>query len=167
MKYELTLTLKGSIKSKTPPEQFNKTQPILLDILKGFQASMIAELHQDNDVHYHGLVELSDHKERNVLLNRIRKYHDFGRKTCSQVRWENSYEKYMKKDYDVTRDILERCPIVIDKFNIFKDFLCEIITPDELEELTEQEQIAYMLNNDPNLYYDEVTDSYYIKETCD
>lgn len=136
MKYELTLTLNGSIRNKTPPDQFNLTSSILRDILKGFQASMIAELHQDNTVHYHGLIELSDHKERNVLLNRIKKHHHyFGRKTCSQIRWEHSYGKYMKKDYNITKDIIETDPIVIDNFNIFKDLLCDIVTPEELEEL--------------------------------
>lgn len=121
MKYEVTLTLKPQWYQFPPQEQFRKALPYLEDILKPYEVSMVAELTGEHNVHFHGILELKDLMEKNTFLNKFRGSRSklFGRKTCSQVKFEDSYKKYMKKNLEETKQII-RDPIVKDFFGVFK-----------------------------------------------
>lgn len=100
-------------------EQFKMTCDAICSVLIGYQASAIAELTGEHNVHYHCMVEIKDILDKDKFLNRFRKYTKLlGRKTCTQVVYEDSYRKYMKKDLEETRLILHD-PILRDSFGIF------------------------------------------------
>lgn len=122
MKYEFTLTLRPSLYNLTPKEQFNKLYDTLRDILKHWTCSCIAELTKENNVHYHGMIELTDFKDRDSFLNRFRKYNKwFGRKSCTQLKNEPEWILYIRKDMKETEEILGKSPQVDDDFEIFGD----------------------------------------------
>lgn len=107
MKYELTITLKPLMYRMSAKEQFNLTSTVLLEIMKPYKCSIVAELTQEHNVHYHCLVELADIKEKEKLMNRFRPHNKmFGKKTCTQVQFEESYRKYMVKTVEEIRPIL-------------------------------------------------------------
>lgn len=122
MKYEVTLTLRPHLYQFTPNKQFQLTSELLWKITEpwGECCTFVAELTNENNIHYHGVVVLNDLMERNRFLNRFRPHAKvFGRKTCMQVKYELSYEEYMRKDFKYTEEIIGHCPIVRDAHSIF------------------------------------------------
>lgn len=123
MKYELTLTLRPQWYMLTAAEQHKKAKEILLDIFypNGFMkysVSCIAELTNEHNVHYHCLIELKDLEDKDKLLNKFRRNSKFfGRKSCSQVQYEDSYKSYMIKSIEDTRKIIGD-PIVCDSYGV-------------------------------------------------
>lgn len=117
----MTLTLKPAWYQYTPQIQYDIGFKYLWDILVPYKASFIAELTGENNVHFHGMIELENLEARAKFLNKFRgcrcKY--FGRKSCSQVLFQDSYMKYMRKDMTATR-VCIKDPIVRDHFGIFK-----------------------------------------------
>lgn len=119
MKYEMCITIKPTLYQFKPYKQFEMTQDLLFEIFAQFKATIIAELTQEHNVHYHIMVELKDLIHKDLLLNRFRPYTKiFGRKSCTQVMFEDSYRAYIKKCYDETALILKRCPMVRDSFGV-------------------------------------------------
>lgn len=126
MLYELTVTLRPQLYRHTAKEQFNATRHAIEDILrsstrsqlrpKGFFTA-IAELTGENNVHYHCLVDLEDLEAKDNLLNRFRGWMKiFGRKTCSQVLYEDSYKNYMQKDLQSSWKVIG-CPVIRDDYD--------------------------------------------------
>jgi hypothetical protein len=122
MLYEVTVTLKPAMYRKTCREQFLQTASLMIDAFKGFKSSGMAELTKEHNIHYHCMVELKDHMERDQLLNRFRKsamIRCFGRKSCSQVVNEPKYRDYMVKDYRETFELLGCInPLIFDDLDI-------------------------------------------------
>lgn len=120
MKYELTLTLRPNLYTLEAKKQYEMTYPALKSILNNYKASCIAELTQEFNVHYHAIVDIDDNVlVREQLMNKFRPYNKwFGRKSFKPVQYEDSYIKYLVKDYHVTTKIIAD-PIVCD----FKDLL--------------------------------------------
>lgn len=119
MRYEITLTLKPMMYCHTAREQHSSTKKLLWELLEPYhEVSMICELTSMNNCHYHGLIELRDHQERDKLINRIRRFKQLGKFTINQVKYEQSYIEYMRKDMDKTRDIVGD-PIVKDMFGLY------------------------------------------------
>lgn len=129
MKYELTLTLRPQLYRMSAKEQFEYTRTLFEDIFRDFpnpkrriMRTIVAELTGEHNIHYHCVVELADLTEKDTLMNRFRKHNKvFGRKTCNQVMYENSYSKYILKhviDGSTRTVIKDYCPIVIDDFGI-------------------------------------------------
>lgn len=123
MKYELTLTLRPIMYSLTPDQQFTATSGVIKAVLERFfqgaKYTAVAELTEENNVHYHCLVELTNHMDRNDLLNSFRwkgVNNIFGRKTCSQVVYEESYLRYMVKSTLKTSDIIKANPVICDYY---------------------------------------------------
>lgn len=108
MKYEVTITLKPSLYQHKPRDQYDLTRQALLNILEKYvECTMIAELTMEHNIHYHGMVELKDIKDKDKFLNRFRPYSKmFGRKTCNQVKFEKSYIEYMSKNLPQTECII-------------------------------------------------------------
>lgn len=121
MKYELTLTLKPQLYQHPPQEQYRLAHHYLQDILQLYEVSLVAELTQDHNIHFHGIIELDSIQSKDKFLNKFRGCRSkfFGRKTCSQLLFEESYIKYMRKDLEKTRVIISD-PIVRDSFGVFK-----------------------------------------------
>lgn len=132
MKYELTLTLKPTMYSYKPQDQFNLTRDILFGIfypnnIEHYGVTCIAELTSEHNVHYHCLLELKSLKQKDKLLNAFRKHNKiFGRKTCEQVKYEESYKEYIIKDLKKTREIITD-PIVCDYYGLASmKFIAEV-----------------------------------------
>lgn len=122
MLYELTLTLKPVMYKHEAQQQYDMLKESLLNILSGYKVTLVCELTGENNVHYHGVIELKDHRTRDKFLNRFRSYGKiFGRKTCSQLIDEPAYIKYISKDLSVTYDVLARPPILTDAFGYLVD----------------------------------------------
>lgn len=119
MLYEITITLRPKWYRLDSVKQFEQTSEKLYSIFRDFDASIIAELTGEHNVHYHGIVRLDDIQHKNRLMARFRPHHvDFGRKSCTQLQFETSYIRYMLKDKSQTELIL-KYPIVMDKLKIF------------------------------------------------
>lgn len=118
MKHELTVTLRPVLYSKTANQQFEITAPYMKTALFPYKATIIAELTQEHNVHYHCLVEIDGIVEKEKLLNRFRQFNKhLGRKTCTAVQFEESYEKYMVKSYWETTKIITD-PFVKDDYKL-------------------------------------------------
>lgn len=119
MLYEFTVTLRPRWYSYPAHYQYANTAPLLKSLCSGYQCSFVAELTGENNVHYHGLIEIPSSGSRNQLLDRFRKYHNtFGRKSCTQVVNEPKYREYMQKDVSSTMSIIRDSPWVMDNFKI-------------------------------------------------
>lgn len=125
MKYEVTLTLRPVLYKFDPQSQFDKLYEFLLAYSKKYNMSLIAELTCENNVHYHGIVDLKDFSIRADFINGLRCMHKWlGRKTINQVLYEDSYCHYMVKHVTLTRQLILN-PIVFDGMNVCKDeFRC-------------------------------------------
>lgn len=123
MKYEFTLTLKPTMYQWTASEQFNLTNKILYDVFypnnqRLYNATAVAELTGEHNVHYHCIVELDGIEAKEKLLNKFRKHAKiFGRKSLTQVQFEDSYKKYIIKNLDETRKIIKD-PVVCDYYGL-------------------------------------------------
>lgn len=125
MKYELTVTLRPYMYTLTATEQYNATAVLLEDtiakVIKQRKYSIVAELTGENNIHYHCLLELKNHSQRDQLLNQFRskdRNKIFGRKTCNPVTYEESYMRYMTKDTNLTWGIIGQCPVLIDYYAV-------------------------------------------------
>lgn len=123
MKYEFTLTLHPSNYINSAADQHKNSKQILTDIFypngfPAYQVTCIAELTQDHNVHYHCMIDLKDLEIKDKLMNKFRRYRRvFGRKTCTQVVYEESYKAYLVKDLDKTRRIIGD-PVVCDFYGV-------------------------------------------------
>lgn len=106
MKYELTVSLKPMMYKFSAQEQFKMTKELMLEIFKKHQASVVCELTKEHNVHYHCIIDFKSIIDKDRFLNRFRGYKQFGRKSCDQVRFENSYKEYMAKSIEELRPLL-------------------------------------------------------------
>lgn len=120
MKYEVTVTLKPLMYQWTAKEQYRMTKEKIYEIFQDkIPSTVVAELTKDHNIHYHCMVNLDTIEEKDKFLNKFRRYKEFGKKSCSQVKFEDSYKEYMKKDIETTKRIIGD-PIVTDGFGITK-----------------------------------------------
>lgn len=136
MLYEFTITLRPRLYSMTPQEQYDYCYPILRTILGDYKCSCIAELSQENNVHFHAKIDLKDFRARDILLNKFRKHHTiFGKKTCTQLINEPQYDEYMRKDMKKTGEIIKDYQ-VMDYFEIYGN-----MNPKYFSEMKPKDQI--------------------------
>jgi hypothetical protein len=120
MLYEFTITLRPALYRFTAQEQAERIRPILREVFKTarVKASAVYELTRENNIHVHCLIDLRDHKHRDRLFNLLRPHHaTFGRKTCTQLVHYPEYVQYMRKDQDLTRNLINDC-IVQDDYEV-------------------------------------------------
>jgi len=120
MKYAITLTLRPMMYRYTATEQFIKTGHQLREFLKSYNASVVAELTGENNVHYHGIIELSDLIHRDKFLNGFRGSLIWGRKDCTQLMDEQKWITYLQKDIKHTKEITKLYPILCDDFQLLE-----------------------------------------------
>lgn len=133
MKYEVTITLKPSMYKYDCAKQAELTGDIILSIFCGYKSTIVTELTQDHNVHYHCMIEIEGIKARDCFLNRFRKYaRFFGRKSCQQVQYEESYCEYMKKDINETKKLIKHV-VLMDDFDILNKKFQEIDKPKEVD----------------------------------
>lgn len=119
MKHEITLTLRPLLYTRTAKEQFEMVTPLIRVALHGYKYSMVAELTKEFNIHYHGIIDIHGPIQKNALLNKLRPLNRFlGRKRCEAVRFEESYENYIKSDLKETQQIVAD-PVVKDDYKIF------------------------------------------------
>lgn len=115
----MTVTLRPMLYGKTPQQQFDIVKPFMLDALKPYKHTTIAELTGEHNIHFHSVIDIEGIIMKDQLLNRFRQYNKYlGRKTCTAVQYEESYDKYVQKDYAATcRIIID--PILKDDYKLF------------------------------------------------
>lgn len=119
MKFELTITLKPFMYTYTAKEQFRMTRDKLVDIIGKRRCTAVAELTRENNIHYHCIVNVEGELDRDSLLNRFRPHSKiFGKKSLEQVRYEDSFEKYVCKDIQRVALIIGHYPVIMDGYNI-------------------------------------------------
>lgn len=119
MEYEFTITLKPTLYRMSAKEQFRLTAPLVKQIIQGYKISIIAELTSANNIHYHAMVYLDNHKHRDQLINRVRSHHKtLGKISCSQLVDQPKWIEYLRKNKDVTNTIIEDWPWVRDDYEI-------------------------------------------------
>lgn len=136
--YHLTVTLKPYLYAKTPYKQLVKSAVLLHKMLLAYKATIIAELTKDYNIHYHclisTLVDRFDYKKRPFdyyVHDIFRRHRDtFGYIKCDQIKNYSEYVKYMMKDIDKTKEILEVTPIIRDDYFLtpHEDSLINIIS---------------------------------------
>lgn len=153
MLYEITVTLRPCLYRFTAAEQFDKTEDKLRLILCLYKSSCIAELTKEHNIHYHGIIDLKDVSEKDRLCNRFRKYNkEFGRKSIDQIRYENSYRKYIVKEFSTTQKIIGKLPIITNDLKLLGVPIDEMIKEDQTPTASEQEQKPSMKPRKKNNY---------------
>lgn len=119
MDYELTITLHPMMYRMKPENQHIVCMKYLPKILKKFHHCLIAELTEQNNIHYHGIVRLNNLKHRNQLINKFRSHTlVFGRKNVKQLMDFGKWVEYIQKSLVDTYHIIETSPIVNDDYLI-------------------------------------------------
>lgn len=120
MNYEYTQTFKPQLFCYPPEEQYLRTYPLMQDILRDVKSTIICEFTNEENIHFHCMVEVKTPQIKTMILNRIRKHKICGRKTFVQVQYEQSYRDYLIKDLDKTQKLLPyyRNPIIRDGFGV-------------------------------------------------
>lgn len=127
MLYEITLTLRPQMYRHDSKVQYEQTKALLDDVFNRgslkdpSRCSIIAELTQEDNIHYHGIVDLKDFQARHRLIERIRRHNKvFGKKTLSQIVNYPTWVAYINKAKTVTRGIIGD-PVVYDDHNVLCD----------------------------------------------
>lgn len=116
--HELTITLKPALYSLSASEQFKRTSSILFQLFSIYEVSCVAEVTKTHNVHYHCLINIDNIFHKDGLIQKLKKHKEFGRFSFEQVRYEETYMKYMVKDIVITKVLLERDPVVVDFYGI-------------------------------------------------
>lgn len=127
MLFEFTLTLMPKMYASNAMSQYNQTKNII-DLLyrtgKIRNISIVCELTQTFNVHYHCLVDLKDRKAQVELIDHFRPFKQFGKKSLNVVMNEPNYRKYMAKSLKETAEVIEACPIICDDLHVFDNEEC-------------------------------------------
>jgi hypothetical protein len=92
-----------------------------------FEFSIVAELTQDMNVHYHCMVNVPDLTWKSYLLNLFRKHSTyFGRKTISVLMNYHTWKAYMIKDIKNTQ-VSIKDPIVSNQHDLFDKLFAPIV----------------------------------------
>jgi len=134
MKYEFTLTLKPLMYQYTPQQQYDQTKDILYQIFypnnqQKYQVTCVAELTQEHNVHYHCIIELEGLLDKDKLINKFRTHSKtFGKKSLTQVKYEDSYKKYIIKNLSETKLVIKD-PVLCDHYG-----LCSMKFQEEIQD---------------------------------
>lgn len=119
MKYAITLTLNPKLYRMIPDDQFIKMSQII-DELRDYKISIVAELTQQQNVHAHGTIDIEGNKDLKNFWNIIRGLQkgDLGKMIClKQITNEPQWIEYLKKDLKLTKEICNADPWYKDDFS--------------------------------------------------
>lgn len=117
MKYALTITLNPKLYNKIPDDQHIYMSQVI-DQLRDYKITMIAELTQQQNVHAHGTIEIEGNKDLKQFWNIIRSTPHCGKQVyLKQITDESGWIEYIKKDYTKTKDIINADPWYKDDFS--------------------------------------------------
>jgi len=127
MDYAITVTLNRSLRKYSPDEQYTKSFMPLADLLHRFKKTLVYELTQNGDIHYHGIISL-DVKYKNVhirdmiifIQNLFRGSKIFGYVCVKQVTDYNKWKEYILKDVQKSKDRLGIFPIFKDDYDLYE-----------------------------------------------
>jgi len=114
MDYAITFTLRPMMYRMTAVQQFSYMTTDMLNLAKRYKMTLIAELTKEHNIHYHGIVELQNHKHLDQLLNEIRPILRIGRKEIEPVKDKDKWITYIYKEVKITAEILNESPIIYD-----------------------------------------------------
>lgn len=116
--YTFTITLKPTLYRFEPEEQYDRTISHLIVTLKllSNNFSLVAELTQNMNIHFHGIIELH-HKKK--WYTTFRQSDIFGFTSCREVTNMQGWVDYISKELAITKTNMARQPILHDDYNIF------------------------------------------------
>lgn len=119
--YFFTITLQPNLYKLTADEQYDKTTPELIVMLKllSEKFTLVTELTKSLNVHWHGIIQLGDKK--NPFVNMFRGDKMFGFVNISPIRNESQVYEYIRKDLENTAKELNRRSILRDDYNVFSN----------------------------------------------
>lgn len=136
--YAFTITLKPAMYKKTFERQLHETAGGLIKIFKDCKISMVAELTQTFNIHYHGIIsfdlEVHGNDPVKVFFDRLRPFSKIGKSECKQLIHYETWTTYLNKDvkYNCTHRFNA---IIIDDYDILQ-------LRDEYELIDEESEIA-------------------------
>lgn len=121
-RYAFTVTVK--LRNKTSSEQYDLTYLRVHEILWscGIKHTIIAEMTQNCDIHYHGVLEKPGYSllEMNYIVkNRFRREKSFGFSCIKVIDDMDGWVDYLSKDLQFTYTMIDRRPIIVDAFDLF------------------------------------------------
>lgn len=116
--HELTITLKPQMYNLSASEQFRRTASILFQIFSIYEVSCVAEVTKTHNIHYHCLINIDNIFHKDGLIQKIKRQKEFGRFSFEQVRYEETYIKYMAKDIETTKILICTDPVVVDFYGV-------------------------------------------------
>lgn len=127
MDYVVTLTLRPQMYRLSAKEQFRLCKPLLEKVfrkdmlLDQFHVSLVAELTQEHNIHYHGVVTLRSLAHKDRLLDRFRQYNkEFGKKEIVQMVNYHKWYDYINKDIARTRSVIGCDPVLFNDHDMFR-----------------------------------------------
>lgn len=128
MLYVITLTLRPTMYKHKASEQNRICVALMNKIFRKdqikdqYHLSLVAELTNECNIHYHGIIELKDLKAKAKLCDRMREYNTtFGKKDISQLMNHAKWVEYINKAKDDTRNVIGTNPIIYDDHNVLSD----------------------------------------------
>lgn len=119
--FSLTITLLPKLYKYDIDRQYDETanelQLMLRQISNNF--TLVCELTNNMNIHYHGIIELCSSKRK--LVNIFRGHNKFGYISSRELFNQESWITYIKKDIKNTYEELGRRSILKDDYKIFTD----------------------------------------------
>jgi len=116
--YSFTVTLKPKMYGDEPEIQYDKVTYNLYTLLKTLSNNftLVAEVTQNMNIHYHGIIELH-HKKKWYSV--FRKSDMFGFTVCLEITKMVTWKEYISKSIVQTNTDLNRRPIINDDYQVF------------------------------------------------
>lgn len=122
--YAITITIMPSLYRKTYEEQYNETANSIKNLFHDCKLTLVAELTQAYNIHYHGIIAYplcdggGSKDVRKIIFDRLRKYSKVGNTKIDQITDYNGWVKYIQKDPSSKkyRPIENIDPVVVDDY---------------------------------------------------
>lgn len=117
--YSFTITLKPVMYKKDIDWQYDETCNELVIALRSISNNftLVCELTQSMNVHYHGIIELGTSKRK--FVNLFRNDKKFGFISCKEITNREGWVNYLRKDLKNSMEELGRRVIINDDHKIF------------------------------------------------
>lgn len=129
VQYAFTVTLRPKLYAEPAQAQFDKTYFTLYTLLKSLSAddlTIVAEQTKNFNVHYHGIINfIYDPRvfAPKLFTDAFRNHKLFGFVNIKQIDDLSGWMEYIKKDLPLTKQCINRPPIIKDSKNHLKQSL--------------------------------------------